>query len=347
MNISIGDKKVGDGQPVFIIAEAGVNHCGQIEIAKKMVDAAKDSCADAIKFQTFITEDHISRYAPLAEYQKSTGVKSQVELVKKLELSWDEFRELSDYAHEKRIIFLSTPFENKSVDFLESLDILAYKIGSGDITNLPLLNYVSKKDKPMIISTGMSTLSDIRNAIKVIKKQGNNKIALTHCTSNYPTAIKNCNLNAIDTLKTKFKVPVGYSDHTKGILVPALAVARGACIIEKHFTLEKNMQGPDHQMSLNPIELKKMVKLVRFTEKALGSSEKKPSDAEFEVMAVARKSIVAKTNLPAGSVLNKSVLTIKRPGIGIQPKDLKKLFGKRLTKAISADELLSWEDIEN
>jgi len=345
--IRIADRLVGDNEPTFVIAEAGVNHNGDLDLAKKLIDVAKNARADAVKFQTFVAEEGISKYAELASYQKAgVPAKSQLEMVKPLELSPDDFRELSRYAMNNEIMFLSTPFDKPSVDLLRELDIPAFKIGSGDITSLPLLEYIAAEGKTMIVSTGMSTIEEVRSAVDVIKGQNNNNIILLHCTSNYPAKIDDCNLEAMKTLRRIFRVPVGYSDHTEGILIPIVATAMGACIIEKHFTIDKSLPGPDHKASLNPQELKEMVESIRLVEKAKGSGEKMPVESEFEIMRVARKSIVASIDIPEGSTITEKMIAFKRPGWGIPPKDLKKIIGKKTKAKIRKDEVIKWENIE-
>lgn len=346
--VTIENRKIGDDEPTLIIAEAGVNHNGSLKVAKKMIGAAARAGADAVKFQTFVTEDEISKYAPLAKYQKTAvRERSQLEMVKKLELTKKDFEELCDYASRQGIIFLSTPFDLKSVDLLEELGVATFKIGSGELTNLPLLKYIAKIRKPMIVSTGMSTLEEVGEAVDTMRKSKNDQIVLLHCTSNYPAKIEDCNLRAMLTLKDVFNVPVGYSDHTLGTLIPIVAVAMGACIIEKHFTLDKNMLGPDHKMSLEPPALKKMIGHIRLTEKALGSPEKRPVESELEIMRVARKSIVAKVAIPPGSVISKDMVTTKRPGTGILPKYLDKIIGKRARTKIREDEVITWDLIQD
>ncbi|MCW7999959.1 N-acetylneuraminate synthase, partial [Clostridium sp. cpc1] len=259
----------------FIIAEAGVNHNGNIDIAKKLVDAAVEAGVDAIKFQSFKAGNLVTKSAKKAEYQKeTTGNGNQFEMLKKLELSYKEHIILKKYCEEKGIMFISTPFDFESADLLEKLNIPLYKISSGDLTNIPLLKYIAKFNKPMIVSTGMANLGEVEIAVNAIKEGGNDKITLLHCTSNYPTACEDVNLNAILTLKNAFKLPVGYSDHTIGIEIPIGAVAMGTKVIEKHFTLDKNMEGPDHRASLEPNELKEMVKNIRNIEKAFGNGIK-------------------------------------------------------------------------
>ena len=346
MKIRIEDKLIGEEEPCFIIAEAGVNHNGSVELAKKLIDAAKDAGADAVKFQTFKTENVVVKDAQKAEYQKeTTGEGSQYEMIKKLELAEEDFRELADYAKEKDIMFLSSPFDKESVDLLHELDVPAFKVGSGEITNLPLLRYIAKKGKPIILSTGMSTLGEIEEALDVIRSEGVEDIILLHCVSNYPARIEDVNLRAMGTLKQAFKLPVGFSDHTLGITAPIAAVALGACVIEKHFTLDRNLPGPDHKASLEPDELKEMVKDIREVEKALGNGIKKPTKEEEEVKKVARKSIVAKVDISKGAIITEEMLDVKRPGTGIEPKYLKFIIGRKTKEDIKKDDVIRFEMI--
>ncbi len=344
--IKIENRYISEDYPTFIIAEAGVNHNGSLELAKKLVDVAKEAGVDAVKFQTFKTEKVVSKFAPKAEYQiKNTGNnESQYEMIKKLELTEEEFIELYKYTKEKGLIFLSTPFDFESADFLEDL-VPAYKISSTDLTNLPFLEYIAKKGKPIILSTGMATLGEIEEAVNTIKKY-NEDIILLHCITNYPADFEELNLRAIKTLKEAFKLPVGYSDHSLGIYAPIAAVTLGAIVIEKHFTIDKNLPGPDHKASLNPEELKEMVKAIRLTEKALGDGIKRPTFSEEKIKKVARKSLVANIDIPKGSIIKREMVTIKRPGIGIEPKYLDIVVGKMAKRDIKKDEVLKWGDLE-
>lgn len=347
MEIKIEDKIISGENPCFIIAEAGVNHNGNFELAKKLIDAAKEAGVDAVKFQTWITEEIATQTAPKADYQKEqTGAQeNQFEMIKKLELPHEDFRKLKKYAEEKEIIFLSTPDEEKSCDFLESINVVAFKVGSGEINNYPYLEHIAKKGKPMIVSTGTATLEEVKEAVNVIKKF-NNQLILLHCTTNYPCPLEEVNLRAMVTLKNEFPdLLIGYSDHTMEILVPIMAAALGARVIEKHFTLDRNMEGPDHKASLNPKELAEMVKSIRETEIALGSGEKKPAKSEEEVKKVIRKNIVARNNLVAGIEIKKEDLALKRAGVGIEPKDLNKIIGKKLKRDLTEDEAIRWEDL--
>ncbi len=326
---------------VLIIAEAGVNHNGSFEIAKKLVDAAKLAGADCVKFQTFKTDNLVSANADKAEYQKkATGDDSQKDMLKKLELSYEQFVELKKYCEEVGITFLSTPFDLESIDFLEGFDMPFWKIPSGEVTNLPYLIAVARTKRPVIMSTGMCDLQDIEDAIKVLKDNGTSEISLLHCNTEYPTPFEDVHLKAMEVIKEKFQVEVGYSDHTEGIAIPIAAVAMGATIIEKHFTLDKKMEGPDHKASLEPNELKCMIDAIRNVEKAIGMAEKRVSASEQKNISVARKSIVAKRFIPEGEVLSEENLTIKRPGSGISPMKWFDVIGTKATKDFEEDELI-------
>lgn len=338
------------GKKVFIIAEAGVNHNGDINFAYKLIDVAKETGVDAIKFQTFKTEKVISKFADMASYQKknlSTN-ESQYEMVKKLELSYKEFKKLKDYCDEIEIMFLSTPDEEYSLDFLvDELDMPFIKIGSGEVTNLPYLRKIAAKRKPLILSTGMSNLREVEEAINTIKDVSPNaEISLLHCTTNYPTPFEEVNLKAMQTLAAAFKLTVGYSDHTLGIEVSIAAVAMGAKIIEKHFTLDKKLPGPDHKASLEPNELKEMVKAIRNIEMALGDGIKKPNKSEIQIMKVARRSLIATRDIRAGEIIKESDIAIKRPGKGIPPKFKEIVIGMKLINDIRQDEPFRWENFK-
>lgn len=327
---------------VYIIAEAGVNHNGSIELAKKMVDKAKDAGADCIKFQTFISENIASKNAVKAEYQKqqTNSNENQIDMLKKLELSFNEFLELNEYCNKKDIEFLSTAFDLESIDFLNSIGLKRWKIPSGDITNLPYLIKIASLRKPVILSTGMSTMLDIKNAVSVLEENGSGEITILHCTTEYPAPYKDVNLSAMNTIKREFNAPVGYSDHTKGIEIPIAAVAMGATVIEKHFTLDRNMEGPDHKASLEPDELKLMVSSIRNIELAMGDGMKKPADSEIKNMTVARKSIVANKDISKGEIFTENNLTVKRPGNGISPMKWFEVLGQTATRDFKEDELI-------
>lgn len=327
---------------IFIIAEAGVNHNGDIQLANKLIDAAKSAGADAVKFQTFKAESVVSKIAQKAEYQKrTTGTdESQLEMVKRLELSFCDFKKLKKYCEEKEILFLSTPFDFDSIDFLESLEMPIYKVPSGEITNLPYLMKIARIGKPVIMSTGMSDLDEVGSALDVLRDNGAGTITLLHCNTQYPTPFEDANIKAMLTLKERFGVAVGYSDHTLGIEAPIAAVALGATVIEKHFTLDKNMEGPDHKASLDPQELKAMVTSIRNIEVALGDGIKRPSKSETPNKEVARKSIVARRNIVKGEIFTEDNLTVKRPGNGISPIKWFEVLGKKATRDFCEDELI-------
>ena len=329
-------------EKVYIIAEAGDNHNGDFNTALKLVDVAKRAGADCVKFQTFVTEEIISKYAEMAEYQKkNTGKEeSQFEMVKRLELSFDEFRKIKEYCDRVGIQFLSTPFDLKSVDFLNELGVPFFKIPSGEITNYPYLIKIAHTGKPVVMSTGMCEPDEILAAINVLQKNGSGEITLLHCNTEYPTPLKDVNLYAMRTMKKMFGKKVGYSDHTKGIEVPVAAVALGACVIEKHFTLDKNMPGPDHKASLEPDELGRMVKNIRNIEIALGDGVKRVSESERKNIAIARKSIVARRNIQEGEILTEENLAVKRPGTGINPMQWMEVLGTRAVRDFKEDELI-------
>lgn len=328
----------------FIIAEAGINHNGSIEIAKKMIEVAKECGADAIKFQTFKAEKVISKCAPKAEYQKQTTgeIDSQLEMVKKLELSFDDFIVLKEYCDKLNIMFLSTPFDFESIDFLDDLGLEIFKIPSGEITNLPYLEKIGKLGKKVILSTGMADLGEIEDALDILTSCGTKKedITILHCNTEYPTPYEDVNLLAMLTIKEALKVKVGYSDHTLGIEIPIAAVALGASVIEKHFTLDKNMEGPDHKASLEPHELKAMIDAIRNIEKSLGDGIKKPSKSELKNKDIARKSIVAKKEIKKGEIFTEDNITVKRPGNGISPMRWYEVLGKVALKDYKEDELI-------
>lgn len=327
---------------VYIIAEVGVNHNGDINLAKQMIDAAKDAGIDAVKFQTFVAENLVSSCAEKADYQKETtgSDESQLDMIKKLELSFDDFAELKSYCTSRNLDFMSTPFDFESIDFLAELGQEIFKIPSGEITNLPYLLEIGTLKQKVILSTGMSTLSEIADALEILKDAGTAEITLLHCNTAYPTPYEDVNLNAMQTLKDVFNLPVGYSDHTPGIEVPVAAVAKGAVVIEKHFTLDKNMEGPDHKASLEPDELKQMVTAIRNIEKALGSSEKEPTGSEIINRDIARKSIVAKCDIKAGEIFTEENITVKRPGNGISPMKWFDVLGQKAVRDFTADELI-------
>lgn len=347
MKIRIADKIIGEGETCFIIAEAGVNHNGDMGLAIKLIDAAKECGADAVKFQSFTTENLVSDDSPKAEYQKQTTdpEESQYEMLKKLELGKEDFKTLIEHANKRGIIFLSTPYDEYNADMLEELKVSAFKVASCDITNTPLLKHIAKKGKPMIISTGMSTLEEVKDAVDVIKEESNEKIILLHCVTNYPTKLEDVNLRAMITLRDTFQLPVGYSDHTEGTVAPLAAVTLGAAIIEKHFTLNRTFPGPDHSASLEPREFKIMIQNIKKIESCLGSPIKQPTPVEKENLKTMRRSIVAKVDIPMGVIITKDMLSTKRPGTGLPPRYLNELIDKRSKVDIRKEEVITRDKI--
>lgn len=327
---------------VFIIAEAGVNHNGDLKIAKKLIDKASESGADAIKFQSFKAENLVTKNAKKAEYQNRTTDKeeNQFQMLSRLELSYENHKELIKYSEDKDIMFLSSPFDLESIDLLNELNLEIFKIPSGEITNLPYLEKIGRFNKKVILSTGMSTLGEIESALTILKASGSSDITVLHCNTEYPTPMQDVNLSAMNTIKDAFKVDVGYSDHTLGIEVPIAAVALGARVIEKHFTLDKSMDGPDHKASLEPDELKLMIENIRNIEKALGDGVKIPTDSEVKNRDMARKSIVANVDLKKGEVFSEENLYVKRPGSGISPMRWYEVTGQVAEKDFKEDELI-------
>jgi len=346
--VKIADKLVGEGEPCFIIAEAGVNHNGDVTMAEKLIDAAKDAGADAVKFQTFKAENVVTRDAEKASYQKETTHRdeSQYEMIKKLELTNRDFEELFAYAQKKGIIFLSSPFDEESVNLLDKLGVPAFKLASGEITNFPLIKQIAEKGKPIVLSTGMSTLAEIDEALQFITGEGIGDIVLLHCITSYPAKVEVMNLKSMETLRHVFKLPVGLSDHTIGITIPIAAVALGACVIEKHFTLDRKLPGPDHRASLEPAKLRQMIKAIRDVESAMGDGIKKPSEQEEEIKKVTRRSIVALTDIPSGVVITKDMIGIKRPGSGIEPRYLHEVVGSISKTRIERDETVTRDKLK-
>lgn len=342
--IKIADKKVGIGQPVFVIAEGGVNHNSRLDLALRLIDEAAKVGADAIKFQTWRAEQIVTRSGKMADYQKrNTGKEeSQFEMLKKLELKEEWYPALIKRAKQKGIILLSTPHGGfESVDLLVKYNFLAFKFGSGDITNLPLLEYAAKFKKPMLISTGMSNMSEVREAVETVRAAGNDKILVFQCTTDYPLALENVNLRAMETIRKELGVLVGYSDHTLGEQVPIMAATLGACMIEKHFTLSRKMKGPDQIASTEPDEFAELVVRLRNVPLILGSGIKQSLPIEEQYKKVARKSLVAQQDIKKGEKLTGDNIAVKRPGDGILPKYYKRLLGKVARKDILQDTLLS------
>lgn len=326
---------------VTIIAEAGVNHNGDLNLAKKLAWSARENGADIVKFQTAKLESLITRYAPTAEYQRNaTKEDSQMEMLRKILLSYEDFVELSDYCKKIGIQFLSTPFDLESIDFLKRIGCTMWKIPSGEITNYPYLVKIAELHQPIILSTGMSASEEIRAAMKVLESHGADRITVLHCTTAYPAPPGDVNLRAMLTLQNELGVPVGYSDHTSGIEIPIAAVGMGASMIEKHFTLDRNMEGPDHKASLEPGELKAMVSAIRNVELALGDGVKKPVPSEIPNIAVARKSIVARRKISKGEIYTEENITTKRPGTGLSPMLWESVLGREANRSYEEDEMI-------
>ena len=342
MKIEIGNKLVGEEEPCFIIAEAGVNHNGDAELAMQLIDAAKDAGADAVKFQTFKTENLLSKNIVVPKHVESK--ESLFDTIRGLELSEEAHYMLSEYCKQKGIVFMSTPMDNNSVDLLEDIGVPVFKVASCDLDNLPLLKYISKTEKPIILSTGMGSISEVGEAIEVIKSNGNSDIILLHCVSAYPPKVEDVNLRAMETLRNAFKLTVGYSDHTIGINIPLAAVALGAKVIEKHFTLDKNMEGPDHAVSADPDDLERLVSGIREIEESFGTGVKVPSKDEIEMRRSFRKSIVAIANIKKGATITPEMLSVKRPGTGISPKYFDFIAGRKAERNLSKDDLITMDD---
>lgn len=343
--LNIQGRMVGVGFPCFIIAEAGVNHNGSLDIAKRLVDVAAQSGVDAVKFQTYVAEKLVTADAVKARYQREASGyhESQLEMLKRLELTREAHVELVSYCARRCILFLSSPFDEESADFLDSLGVPAYKIASGEITNIPFLQHVAKKGKPLIVSTGMATLDEVREAVEAIRTVGGKQIALLHCVSSYPASPERANLRAMKTIEQSFPVISGYSDHTPGLEVSLAAVALGANIIEKHFTLDRSYEGPDHRVSLEPNELQALSRGIRNVEVALGNGLKQPTLEEMDTAAAARKSLVAAKKIKAGEVLTREMIAVMRPGTGLSPSRLNDILGKTLAVDVCEGELLSLE----
>jgi N,N'-diacetyllegionaminate synthase len=332
---------------VFIIAEAGVNHNGSLDLAIRLIDAAKTSGADAVKFQTFRADLLATRSAHKAAYQERTtpNTESQFEMLQRLELDSAAHRRLIDHCEKIGIQFLSSPFDVQSADLLAAMDVPIFKVPSGEITNLPFLQHLAGKGRPLIVSTGMSTLGEVQEAVQVLRGAGASELTLLHCVTEYPAPYAEVNLRAMQTLKRAFDLPVGYSDHTLGIDIAIAAVALGAEVIEKHFTLDRSLPGPDHAASLEPLEFQQMVAAIRRVELALGTGIKSPAPCELPNISVARKSVVAARALRAGHRLETGDLGIKRPGSGLAPKLLPALVGRTLRVGVAKDDLISWNHL--
>lgn len=343
--VNIADKCIGTGHPAFIIAEAGVNHNGDVDTAMQLIDAAVEAKADAVKFQCFHSALLTTNTAPMAAYQKTnTGLStSQQAMLEKLELSDGQFEKLYHYCNDRGILFLATPFDTLSADFLFHLGVAAFKIGSGDLNNVPLLTHIARMKKPMLLSTGMSGIDDVTATVSMLRKQRMRQIVLLHCVSNYPAAPRDVNLRAMDTIAKKCKCPVGFSDHTSGIEIAIGAAARGACVIEKHVTLNRNATGPDHKASLEPRELAAMIYAVRNVEMAIGDGCKKIRQSEKAMAEIAKRSLFAARSIHKGQTIQACDIAILRPGIGLNPGVLPSLIGKQTQTEICSGELLTME----
>ena len=346
--IEIAGRPIGEGHPCFIIGEAGVNHNGAVDLARELVDAAADAGVDAVKFQTYNSEQLVAPEAAKADYQvDTTGAdETQGEMLRKLELPAESFHELQAAGADRGVIFISTPFDHDSVDLLDGLDVPAFKVGSGELTNLPLLRHIASKGRPMILSTGMSYLGEVERALGAVRKAGNEQVAILHCVSAYPTEPRDANLRAMQTMGRAFGVPVGFSDHTQGLEVPLAAVALGASVIEKHFTLDRNMEGPDHRASLEPDELRELVRTIREVESALGDGHKRPTAAESNIRGAARRSIYLRNQVDEGSVLLGEDLICLRPAGGIPPDQIDMVEGRRMRRARPAGTTIAWSDLD-
>ena len=343
--IKIGQRTIGGKAPCFIIAEAGSNHDRNLNQAKRLIEVAAEAGADAVKFQTFSAEKIAARTKePIAKIDFG-GAKSLFELYEMVELPREWQAELLSYAQDKGLIFLSSPFDREAVDQLYQLGVPAFKIASFELVDLPFLRYVARKRKPIILSTGMANLGEIEDALEAIYQEGNNEVVLLHCAINYPAPFESVNLAAMDTIRQAFQVPVGYSDHTSGITVPIAAVARGAKVIEKHFTIDKTLPGPDHSFALNPDELQAMVRGIREAEAAIGSPLKRAAADEAIHVKRGRRSIFAATDIPEGTMITESMLAILRPGVGLKPKYLDLVVGRKARKNIEAHEPITGDKI--
>ncbi|MBP7633753.1 N-acetylneuraminate synthase family protein [Candidatus Ozemobacteraceae bacterium] len=347
MQITIGHRHIGDSRPCFIIAEAGSNHNRDFDTAIKLIDVAADAGADAVKFQIFAAEKIYSKKTPMASYLKDKKLARDGEtlwdIIKRLEIPRGWTNELMAHCRKKNIMFLCTPFDIPAVEELETAGVEAYKIASFEITHLPLIERVARTGKPLILSTGMANLEDIEVALQTFRQAGGRDVALLHCAIAYPPAYENLHLRAMDTLRQAFQMPIGFSDHTMGYITDVAAVARGACIIEKHYTLNRNQDGPDHPFSLEPHELKEMVTAIRQTEAALGSPIKHHTDAEQEMYRIARRSLVAARAIPRGTVLTREMIEVKRPGFGIPTRFLDLVVGRKAVRDIEEDDILTWD----
>jgi len=343
-DILIGQKVIGSESAVFVVAEIGINHDGSASQAEKLIDAATESGADAVKFQSYRVDRLLipsrERYA-----QQMDGAESAYQMLRRCELSWEDQAKLKKHADAKGVLFISTPFDEESADFLDSIGVPAFKIASADVTHVPLLCQVASKGKPVLLSTGMSFLGEVADAIYHLRSGGAKEILLMHCVSSYPASPKHMNLRALQTLRSYFELSVGLSDHSEGIHLSLVATALGAVLVEKHFTLDKNASGPDHKASIDPHDLKLLVKNLRDVEASLGDGRKRPSDAEEESRVSCRRSIVAAVDIRAHETVARWMLTFKRPGSGLEPRHLEKILGMAARRNIGKDTILQWEDL--
>jgi sialic acid synthase SpsE len=346
-SIVLGTTKVGLDGRCYVIAEAGANHNRDWDMARRLVDVAKAAGSDAVKFQTYSADTLYSRKTPGFKYLEGVSDESTYDLLKSIELPRDWQSRLAGYCAEQEIAFMSTPFDRAAVDELDSLEVPAIKIASFELVDLGLIRYAASKGRPLILSTGMATLGEIEEAMAACQQEGNDAIALLHCVSLYPTPPRLLNLRAIETLRRTFQRPVGLSDHTTGIAIPPAAVSVGAVIIEKHFTLDRSLPGPDHPFAVEPNELKEMIRGIRDVEAAMGSGLKQgPAAEEAEMFRLGRRSIVLTRDVPAGHVLKRADLTVKRPGFGIKPNQLEAIVGRRVNEALEADDILTWDKLQ-
>jgi N-acetylneuraminate synthase/N,N'-diacetyllegionaminate synthase len=331
--IKIGKIKVGEELPAFLIAEVGINHNSDLKLAKRLIESGAEVGANAVKFQIFKAEELCSRGS------------QYYDLFKSLEFAPEEWGELSDFAKDSNTVFTASVFGRESTELLHKLRSPMFKTASGDLTHLPLLRYIARKKKPILISTGMATIAEVTEAVNAITESGNDRIVILHCVSNYPSKFEETNLKAIQTLRDIFPYPIGFSDHSEGPLLPFAARAMGACIIEKHFTIDKNLPGPDQKLSLNPAEFRQMVDGIRSIETALGDGVKMPTKSEHELSLVARRSIVAKQRIEEGEEISMDMVSIVRPGTGLPPKLIDIVVGRRARREIEPDQVLTWDDI--
>ncbi len=345
----IGARAVGPGHPCYVIAEAGANHNRDLPTALRLIEVAAESGADAVKFQTYTAEGLYSRHTPDMKYLKEKGLlagqESVWDLIKRVEIPWEWHAELAGHAARHGIAFFSTPFEDAAVDLLEEVGVPAYKIASYEVNHLPLIERVARTGMPVLISTGMASLGDIERALDTAAAVGGRDLLVMHCAVNYPPKFADLNLRAITTLQSAFQIPIGWSDHTPGHTADVVAVTLGACAVEKHFTLSRDQEGPDHPFALEPAELTSMVRAIREAEDALGSSVKRVTDAEADLFRLGRRSIVAARDVPAGGELTREDLAIKRPGFGIPVDALDQVIGRHVHDAVVADQVLEWDDL--